>query len=155
MRNNSSSFFSTSGDSLLFFIKIFFFKRSGDGSETPGFNWKYLKDIGNYVHISYIFIFTIQHFQYSELQFRKPFFFKFKSGELYFSDITSLFRNRGLRSFFISYNFIFLPNECPGLCRHRPGYSLVKKIKLLEMKNEKNYSKASVNAFFWTKIKPR
>ena len=33
----------------------------------------------------------------------------------------------------------FCPNECPGLCRHRPGHSLVKKIKLLEMKNEKNY----------------
>ena len=41
--------------------------------------------------------------------------------------------------FFISCYFIFLPNECPGLCRHRPGHSLVKKIKLLEMENEKNY----------------
>ena len=39
--------------------------------------------------------------------------------------------------FFISSNFILFPNECPGLCRHRPGHSLVKKIKLLEMKNEK------------------
>ena len=26
-------------------------------------------------------------------------------------------------SFFISCNFIFLPYECPGLCRHRPGHS--------------------------------
>ena len=25
--------------------------------------------------------------------------------------------------FFISCNFIFSPNECPGLCRHRPGHS--------------------------------
>ena len=25
--------------------------------------------------------------------------------------------------FFISCNFIFLPYECPGLCRHRPGHS--------------------------------
>ena len=28
---------------------------------------------------------------------------------------------------------------CPGLCRHRPGQSLGKNIKLHEMKNEKNY----------------
>ena len=39
--------------------------------------------------------------------------------------------------FFISCYFIFFTNEYPGLCRHRPGHSLVKKIKLLEMKNEK------------------
>ena len=38
LRNNSSSFFSTSVDNLLFFINIFFFKRSGDGSWTPGCN---------------------------------------------------------------------------------------------------------------------
>ena len=42
-------------------------------------------------------------------------------------------------SFFISCHFIFLPNECSGLCRHRPGHSLDKDIKLHEMKNEKNY----------------
>ena len=41
--------------------------------------------------------------------------------------------------FFISCNFIFLPNECPGLCQHRPGHSSGKNIKLYEMKNEKNY----------------
>ena len=40
-------------------------------------------------------------------------------------------------SFFISSNFIFFTNECPGLCRHKPGHSLVKKIKLNEIKNEK------------------
>ena len=34
---------------------------------------------------------------------------------------------------------MILPNECPGLCRHRPGHSLGKKIKLHEMKNDKNY----------------
>ena len=29
--------------------------------------------------------------------------------------------------FFILCYFIFLPNECPGLCRHRPGHLLGKK----------------------------
>ena len=33
----------------------------------------------------------------------------------------------------------FLPNECPGLCQHKPGYSLGKNIKLHEMKNETNF----------------
>ena len=32
----------------------------------------------------------------------------------------------------------FLSNECPGLCRDRPGHSLGEKIKLHEMKNGKN-----------------
>ena len=36
-------------------------------------------------------------------------------------------------SFFISCNFIFLPIECPGLCRHRPGHSQGKNVKLHEM----------------------
>ena len=40
--------------------------------------------------------------------------------------------------FYFCY-FIFFPNECPGLCRHRPGHSLGKKLKLHELKNEKNY----------------
>ena len=31
--------------------------------------------------------------------------------------------------FFNSCYVIFLPNECPGLCQHRPGHSLGKKIK--------------------------
>ena len=32
--------------------------------------------------------------------------------------------------FFIScYYFIFSPNECPGLCRYRPGHSLGKNLK--------------------------
>ena len=31
--------------------------------------------------------------------------------------------------FFISCYFTFLPNECPGLCQHRPGHSLGKNIK--------------------------
>ena len=44
-------------------------------------------------------------------------------------------------SFFISCNFIFLPNECPGLCRHRPGQSWGKNVALLEIANFK--------AFFW------
>ena len=34
----------------------------------------------------------------------------------------------------------FFPNECPGLCQCRPEHSLVKKINLLEMKNEKNFA---------------
>ena len=41
-------------------------------------------------------------------------------------------------SFFILCNFIFLPNECTGLCRHRPWYSLGNNKKLHKMKNEKN-----------------
>ena len=40
--------------------------------------------------------------------------------------------------FFILCNFIFSPNECPGLCRHRLGHSLGGKIKLHEMKNGKS-----------------
>ena len=43
--------------------------------------------------------------------------------------------------FFISCNFIFSPNECPGLLSNRvdqgPGHSLGKKLKLHEMKNKK------------------
>ena len=39
--------------------------------------------------------------------------------------------------FFISCNFMFLPNECPGLCRHRPGHLLGKNLKLHEMKTKK------------------
>ena len=31
-----------------------------------------------------------------------------------------------LLPFFISCNFMFVPYECPVLCRHRPGYSLGK-----------------------------
>ena len=34
---------------------------------------------------------------------------------------------------------VFLPNEFPGLCRHRLGHSLGKNIKLHEVKNDKNY----------------
>ena len=41
--------------------------------------------------------------------------------------------------FFISCYFIFLPNECPGLYRHRPGHSLGENIKLHEMENEKKH----------------
>ena len=32
---------------------------------------------------------------------------------------------------------MFLPNENPGICRHRPGHSLGKNIKLHEMKKGK------------------
>ena len=52
--------------------------------------------------------------------------------------------------------FYFSPNEYPGLCRHRPGHSLGKVIKLHEMKNGKgnfgfSYSKnmANFEAFHW------
>ena len=41
--------------------------------------------------------------------------------------------------FLISCYYVFLQNECPGLCRHRQGHSLGKNIKLHEMENEKNY----------------
>ena len=43
--------------------------------------------------------------------------------------------------FFRFFHFVqihFPPNECPGLCPHRPGHSLGKKIKLHEMKNGKS-----------------
>ena len=40
-------------------------------------------------------------------------------------------------TFFISCNFMFLPNECPGVCRQLQGHSLGKNIKLHEMKNGK------------------
>ena len=40
--------------------------------------------------------------------------------------------------FFISYYFIFSPNEYPGLCLYRPGHSLGKKVKWHEMKNGKS-----------------
>ena len=40
--------------------------------------------------------------------------------------------------FFISCYFIFPPNKCPGLCRHRPEHSLWEKIKQYEMKNGKS-----------------
>ena len=32
-------------------------------------------------------------------------------------------------SFCATLGFYVLPNECPGLCRHRPRYSLGKNIK--------------------------
>ena len=58
--------------------------------------------------------------------------------------------------FFISCYFIFSPNECPGLCQHRPGHSLGKKIKQHEMKNGKSNfgfsfvkSIANFEAFHW------
>ena len=37
--------------------------------------------------------------------------------------------------FFILFYFIFSSNECPGLCRHRPGHSLGVKSKQHKMKN--------------------
>ena len=45
------------------------------------------------------------------------------------------------RFFHFSFHAIlfYFHNECPGLCRHRPGHSLGKNLKLHEMKNEKNY----------------
>ena len=43
---------------------------------------------------------------------------------------------------FLLFHFVqlFSPNEIPGFYRHRPGYSLGKKVKMHEMKNEKNYN---------------
>jgi hypothetical protein len=37
----------------------------------------------------------------------------------------------------ISCNFIFLPNECPGLCQYTQGHSLGNNIKLHETKTKK------------------
>ena len=42
-----------------------------------------------------------------------------------------------LFSFFNSSYFIYFPNECPGLCQHRPGHSLGENSKLHKMKNGK------------------
>ena len=42
--------------------------------------------------------------------------------------------------FFFVVHFMLLyfsPNECPGLCQHRPGHSLGKKNKVAQ--NEKSY----------------
>ena len=39
--------------------------------------------------------------------------------------------------FFIPCYLIFSPNECPDLCRHRPGHSLGEEIKQYKMKNIK------------------
>ena len=41
--------------------------------------------------------------------------------------------------FFISCYFIFPPNECPGLCSHRPGHSLGKKIKYIARNEKYNF----------------
>ena len=58
--------------------------------------------------------------------------------------------------FFISCYFNYPPNECPCLCRHRPGHSLGEKIKQHEMKNgNSNFEFSFVNiiahfeAFHW------
>ena len=40
--------------------------------------------------------------------------------------------------FFISCYFIFFPNECHGLWRHRPGHLLGENAKYHEMKNRKS-----------------
>ena len=58
------------------------------------------------------------------------------------------FLNMKIRiEFSFSDTLFFFPNECPGLCRHRPGHSLGKNIRLYKMKNEKNYK-----CFPFTKI---
>ena len=48
---------------------------------------------------------------------------------------------------------MFLPNEFPGLCRHRPGHSLDKDIKLHEMKNEKKNYMDFLNTKIWQILK--
>ena len=56
------------------------------------------------------------------------------------------FYNKKTRIVFFVFHFeqlLFFLNECPGFfVRHRPGHSLVKKINLLKMKNEKT-------SYFW------
>ena len=47
------------------------------------------------------------------------------------------FWNMKIHVVFFVFHFMllyFFPNECPGLCRHRPGHSLGEKIKLHKMK---------------------
>ena len=62
------------------------------------------------------------------LEMRKSFLMKCSSGTL---QNLSYFWNTKTHAvfiiFFISCYFIFSPNECPGLCQHRPGHSLGKK----------------------------
>ena len=44
--------------------------------------------------------------------------------------------------FFSVFHFVlhyFVPYECPGVCRHRPGDSLGKILKYHEMENDKKY----------------
>ena len=55
---------------------------------------------------------------------------------------------------FLSFScyFIFSPNECPGLCQHRPGHSLGGKIKQHEMKNEKELHGFSIPKI-WQNLK--
>ena len=43
------------------------------------------------------------------------------------------------RFLFCAGTLFFTLNECPCLCRHSPGHSLGKKIKLYEIKNKSNY----------------
>ena len=46
------------------------------------------------------------------------------------------------RVFFSVFHFVllyFVPYECPGVCRHRPGDSLGKILKYHEMENDKKY----------------
>ena len=53
------------------------------------------------------------------------------------------FMYKKTRVVFFIFHFVelyILPNECPGLYRHRPGHSLGKNVKLHKMKNEKNYA---------------
>ena len=61
---------------------------------------------------------------------------KFLQNASKFAIFYILFENpRLLFQFFVSCYFCFFPNECPGLCSHRPGHSLGGKIKWHEMKN--------------------
>ena len=60
----------------------------------------------------------------SEILQDLPYFYNMKAHAVFFS-------------FFISCNFIFFPNEWPGLCWHRPGLSLVKKNKVVRNEKQK------------------
>ena len=52
------------------------------------------------------------------------------------------FWNKKTHVVFFVFHFVllyFFPNECLGLCQHRPGHSLGKKIKYHDLKNEKKF----------------
>ena len=57
----------------------------------------------------------------------------------------------GIFSFY--YVFYFFPNECPGMCQHRPGHSLEKKSSAMKkICVVFSYSKnmANIGSFFGT-----
>ena len=64
-------------------------------------------------HCSTSALFRNKRFMFDEMTYRNASKFAIFLG----------YENPGSFSLFILCYFIFFPNECPGLCRHRPGHS--------------------------------